>query len=320
MHPSDRKAITDGFISGLVAGTVVIVWFFLVDMMAGDAFHTPLAMARLILGESSGASESQLVLLYTMLHYGVFAGLGVPTAWILYKLRVAPSLLLGALFGLGVLDAAYYMTLLVTSRNILTVLPPFHVLGANLVAGMVLMTVLHVFTRSPSRLGLAVLYDNDLIARGLLTGVLGAGAVALWFLVIDIVAANPFFTPAALGSVFFLGATSPADVQVSLGIIAGYTLLHLSAFGAVGIGLTWLTDRLERAPSFWMLAVLALIILEGLFVGTLEVLSHSVLGRIGWWAIGGGNLSAVVVMGAWLWRTHPRLREELVEKPVHTKV
>jgi hypothetical protein len=164
------------------------------------------------------------------------------------------------------------------------------------------------------------LYDNDLIARGLLTGVLGAGAVALWFLVIDIVATNPFFTPAALGSVFFLGAASPADVQVSLGIIAGYTLLHLSAFGAVGIGLTWLTDRLERAPSFWLLAVLALIVLEGLFVGTLEVLSHSVLGRIGWWAIGGGNLSAVVVMGAWLWRTHPRLREELVEKPVHTKV
>ena len=94
----------------------------------------------------------------------------------------------------------------------------------------------------------------------------------------------------------------------------------LSAFGAVGIGLTWLTDRLERAPSFWLLAVLALIVLERLFVGTLEVLSHAVLGRIGWWAIGGGNLSAVVVMGAWLWRTHPRLREELVEKPVHTKV
>ena len=137
MHPSDRKAITEGFISGLVAGTVVIVWFFLVDVMAGDAFHTPLAMARIILGESSGASESQLVLLYTVLHYGVFAGLGVPTAWILFKLRVAPSLWLGALFGLGVLDAAYYMTLLFTSRNILTVLPPFHVLGANLVAGKI---------------------------------------------------------------------------------------------------------------------------------------------------------------------------------------
>lgn len=320
MHPSDRKAITDGFISGLVAGTVVIVWFFVVDVIAGDSLHTPRAMAHALLGERSGASESQLVLLYTVLHYGVFASLGVLTAWILLKLHVAPSLLLGALFGLGVLDTVYYATLFVTSRNILTVLPPLHVLGANLVGGMVLMTVLHAFTRSPSRLGLAVLYDNDLIGRGLLTGVFGAGTVAMWFLMLDIAAANPFFTPAALGSVLFLGAASSADVQVSLGVVAGYTFLHLSAFGVVGIGLTWLAERLERAPSFWLLALLSLIVLEGLFLGTLGVLSHWVLGRIGWWAIGVGNISAVVVMGIWLWRTHPQLREQFVEKPVHTKV
>jgi hypothetical protein len=320
MHPSDRRSIVDGFISGLAAGTVVIVWFFLVDVLAGDSLHTPRAMAEVIVGGPSGASESQLVLLYTVLHYAVFAGLGVITSWILFKLRVAPGLLLGALFGLGALNAVYYTILLVTSRNILTVLPPFHVLGANLAGGMVLMTVLHAFSRAPSRLGPALLYDNDLIARGLVTGVLGAGAVALWFLVIDIATASPFFTPAALGSVVFLGAASPEDVQVSLGVIAGYTFLHLTAFSAVGIGLTWMTERLERAPGFWLLALLSLIVVEALVLGILGVLSHWVLGRIGWWAIGVGNISAVVVMGTWLWRTHPQLRVQLGLNTLHTKI
>ena len=144
--------------------------------------------------------------------------------------------------------------------------------------------------------------------------------MALWFLVIDIATASPFFTPAALGSVVFLGAASPADVQVSLGVIAGYTLLHLTAFGAVGVGLTWLTERLERAPGFWLLALLSLIVIEALVLGTLGVLSHWVLGRIGWLAIGVGNVSAVVVMCTWLWRTHPQLRVQLGANILHTKI
>jgi fatty acid desaturase len=44
------------------------------------------------------------------------------------------------------------------------------------------------------------------IAReGVTAGVLGVGAVAIWFLVTDTLAGRPFYTPATLGARFFQG-------------------------------------------------------------------------------------------------------------------
>ena len=320
MQRQTRKALIDGAIGGFIAGTAVAAWFFLMDAVAGAPLHTPETLATVILGGDGGASTTQLVVLYTLLHYGVFTGLGAVTGLVLTNFQVAPSLLLGALFGLGVLNSVYYVTLLITSRNILTVLPPLQVLGANLAGGMLLMAALHFLGRSPARLGWAVLRDHDLLTQGMVTGALGAIATAFWFFLLDIVTGQPLFTPAALGSVVFLGASSAADVQLNLGVIAGYTILHLGLFGVVGIGLVWLTQRIEQAPGFWLLGLMALIVLEGLVLGTLGVTSHWVLGSLGWWAIGVGNLCAVVAMGAWLWYSHPKLRHQFQGMEIQTKV
>src|SRR5205823_1851736 len=39
-----------------------------------------------------------------------------------------------------------------------------------------------------------------ILREGFIAGLIGAGAVALWFLIVDIIAGRPFFTPAMLGS------------------------------------------------------------------------------------------------------------------------
>jgi hypothetical protein len=153
----------------------------------------------------------------------------------------------------------------------------------------------------------------------LITGLIGAGAVALWFLVLDIARGRPFFTPAALGSLLFFGASSPDAVRVNIGVITAYTLVHLAAFAAVGIALEWSAERIERAPGMWLMALLTLIIVEGLFIGTVGGLSGWVLGALGIWAIVIANLAAVAAMGAWLWVSHPRLRRPL-DAPVQTRV
>jgi hypothetical protein len=316
--PSNRT-LMHGAIAGILAGLVVAVWFLVLDVVTADAFRTPAALASVIVGDQ-GAPTFRLVAIYSVLHFAVFALLGIGAAFLIRAIGVAPSLLMGAVFGLGVLGAVHYGALLIAGTGALTVLPPLHVLAANLLGGVVMMGYLHRATRAETTLGLGALREHPLLLRGLVTGLIGAAAVALWFLVMDIARGRPFYTPAALGSLLFFGASSPADVRVDVGVIAAYTLVHLAAFAAVGIVLEWSAMRLERAPGMWLMALLTLIIVEGLFIGTVGGLSGWVLGSLGIWAIGIANLAAVAAMGAWLWASHPRLRRQSADAPVHTRV
>jgi hypothetical protein len=214
----------------------------------------------------------------------------------------------------------YYGALLVPGAQVLTVLPVFHVLGANLAGGMLMMAYLHHAVHTEAPLGLAVLRGHPLVTKGMITGFIGGSAVALWFLIVDLVARSPFYTPAALGSALLFGATSPEEVHVDVAVIAAYTVVHFAAFVVVGITLVWSAKRLEETPGMWLMGLLTFIMLEGLFLGTVGSLGGWVLGRISWWAVGIGNLIAVLAMGNWVWATHPKLRHELLEKPVETRL
>jgi hypothetical protein len=319
MQPSRRNALVHGAVAGIAAGLVVAVWFLVLDVVTAEAFRTPATLATVIVGDQ-GSPTFRLVAIYTLLHFSVFALLGIGAAFVVRAIGVAPGLLMGAVFGLGVLGTVHYGALLIAGTGALTVLPPLHVLAANLLGGMVMMAYLHRATRAETPLGLGVLREHPLLVRGLITGLIGAAAVALWFLVLDIARGRPFFTPAALGSLLFFGAQSPAEVRVDVATIAGYTVVHLAAFAIVGIVLEWSAVRLERAPGMWLMALLTLIILEGLFIGTVGGLSGWVLGALGVWAIIIANLAAVAAMGAWLWVSHPRLRRQALDEPVQTRV
>jgi hypothetical protein len=319
MQPARRRTLVHGAIAGIAAGLVVAVWFLVVDLATTAAFQTPATLASALVGDQ-GAPTLGLVAIYTLLHFSVFALLGIGAAFVVRAIGVAPTLLMGAVFGLGVLGTVHYGAMLIVGTGALTVLPPRHVLAANLLGGMVMMAYLHHATRAETPLALGALREHPLLVRGLITGLIGAGAVALWFLVLDIARGRPFYTPAALGSLLFFGASGPAAVRVDVGTIAAYTLVHLVAFAAVGIVLEWAASGLERAPGMWLMALLTLIMLEGLFIGTVGGLSGWVLGAVGIWAIGIANLVAIVAMGAWLWRSHPRLRRQPLDAPVETRV
>ena len=319
MKPPRSHPLLHGAVAGIAAGSVVALWFFVVDLAQGEPFRTPALLANALVGQA-GTATFRLVAMYTLLHFGIFALLGMGAAAVLRAIGFAPSLLLGALFGIGVFDSVHYGALLLTGTGVLSVLPPLHVLPANLLGGLVMMAYLHRATHAETLLGPAVLREYPLGAKGLVTGLIGAGVVALWFLVLDILRGRPFYTPAALGSLVFLGATTPAGVQVGVAVIAAYTLLHLALFAAVGIALEWSAGRIERVPGMWLMALLVFIILEGLFIGTASSLSDWVLGNLGHWAIGIANLVAVAAMGSWVWASHPLLRRGLVDQPVETRV
>lgn len=315
---SVRSHLLHGLVGGLAAGTVVVVWFFMVDLLSGQPLQTPVLLARTILevNPQDGAvalASSSMALAYTAMHFAVFALLGGAMGTVLHALQVSPRLLLGAAFGLGILTGFYYLVLLVTGSNVLQVLPAGHVLGANLLGGIVYMAYLHRATHDLADFGPEVFRHHRLLAEGLITGLYGAAAVAIWFLILDSLIRLPFFTPAALGSFLFLGASSPQEVRISFGIVAAYTLVHLIAFGLVGLVLAWSAERLQRAPGMWLIWLLAFIVAEGVFLATGVTAGEWVMGAIGWWAVGVGNLAAIAAMAWQIRRTHPQLEDQVLK-------
>jgi hypothetical protein len=307
MQRSQAHALVHGAVGGLIAGLVVAFWFLNVDLIAGRPFETPARLADAVIG-GDHAPGLRLVVTYTILHLGVFAGLGIAAASFIRAVGVSPGLLVGAVFGLVVLTGVHYGAMAITGGRVMDVLPAAHVVVANLLGGMAMMGYLHVATRETTPIGYGVLREHKLVARGLVTGLIGACAVAVWFLVLDTARGQPFFTPAALGAALLLGATSQAEVQVTVPIVAAYTVLHLAAFSMIGIAMEWVAERIERAPVVLRAGALTFVLLEGLFIGVVGALSQWVLGALGYWAVAVGNLLALGSMAMWILATHPKLR------------
>ena len=88
---------------------------------------------------------------------------------------------------------------------------------------------------------------------GALSGVLGAVAMALWFLAIDASRGQPFRTPAFLEATI-LGRDA---VSVAPGNIVLYSVIHLALFAVAGVAVAWLLGRIRAVPN----------LLAGLIVG-----------------------------------------------------
>ena len=74
------------------------------------------------------------------------------------------------------------------------------------------------------------------LMEGFITGIIGAGVVAAWFLLLDTIQHVPLWTPSLLGTVLFKGAHAAAEHNaVDPGMVAAYTLVHHAAF--IGVGL-----------------------------------------------------------------------------------
>jgi len=149
---------------------------------------------------------------------------------------------------------------------------------------------------------------TNLLTRGLITGLFGAAAVALWFFFLDFSDGHPFRSPAALGSALLLGASKAEAMQISFGVIAAYTLVHVIAFAVAGTIFVWIAEQVERSSSLVLLTVPCAIALEAVVVTGLALRADWVLGSLGVWSVLVANLLAVLSMGWYVWRTHPTLR------------
>jgi len=307
--------IVHGVIGGLLAGLVVALWFLVADTLAGHPFRTPALLAGVLLNHEIPQVTARLVVVYTVLHVGVFAVLGVGMSWLSASFAAPPRLLLSLVFGVVLQEVTFYIGLLLLHAPRLGVIAWPHVVGANIAAGLVLMGYLHYAERDPRPLRIAVLRDHPVLARGAVNGLVGAAVVAVWFLLLDLANGSPFRTPAALGSALLLGASGPGEISATFGLVAVYTLVHVAAFVVAGIVFVALAEQVERVPAMALLVLLTAILLEGLVLATIGVGAQWVLGTVGWLSVAVANALAVVAMGWQVWRTHPMLQRRLLEHP-----
>lgn len=311
-----REALTKGLVAGLVGGAAMALWFLVIDGSRGEPFQTPAFLAHALLGIEIDGTTLGPVLAYSAIHFGAWMAVGVVVAWLLTLLGTASPVLLGLALGFALFDIVFYASVAITGVDIIAELGWPEVLVGNLVAGVSLFGFLHVTGFTKPVQWWDTLVHNRVVREGVVCGLIGAGVVAVWFLIFDFARGQPFFTPGALGSALFLGVESMDAIRVSFGTVFGYTFFHVLAFIGVGLVAATIAAAADETPALVLAAVLLFAVFEAFFMGVLAMLAEFLLGALAWWTIALGNLLAAVSMGWYLWRCHPLLRKALEEDPL----
>jgi hypothetical protein len=307
-----RSTFVRGAIAGMIGAATLAVFFLVLDAIAGRPFNTPAFLAGITAGRATVELSAPLIAMYTLVHFALFITVGVSATWVIERARIRPHILLGAVLGFLLFDILFYASVLITGVNVVRALGWPGVLAGNVLAGMAMFAWLQA--AAPADAEARAAWSGSIVREGLVAGSIGAVTVALWFLVLDIAQGRIFFTPAALGSALFLQAGSVDAVNLSPGIIAGYTMVHFASFILVGLLAAAIFKRADRGPPVLLGAVLLFVTLEAFFIGLIAIVASWMLDIIPWWTIAIANLVAGVAMGIHLWRAHPRLREELARE------
>jgi hypothetical protein len=155
--------------------------------------------------------------------------------------------------------------------------------------------------------------DHGTVREGVVAGVLGATGVAAWFLLVDTISGQPFFTPRVLGEAV-KSIVAPESFASPFVIVALYTLFHYAAFILAGVAIMGLIHGSARHIGLLAGMVILFVALEVLFYGFVLMLQMATrLEGIAWYQVGAANLVAAGLMGRYLWLKHPELTHRLNE-------
>jgi hypothetical protein len=298
--------------AGLLAGAVLIVLFFFFDLARGEPLATPTFLSGALLGEESVVAAPLRIALFTIAHFAVFIVLGIIAAVVVDLTGIPRNLLLGTAYGLFGCSLVFYAALVISGARILQAPAWPVVFFGNVVAGAVMVGYLRWAGSETGLTGvLSRLAGQRVFREGITVGLLGAGAVALWFLIVDSVVGRPLFTPGALGSAFLYGVAAADNVVVSASTVVGYTLFHIAGFITVGVVASALVTHAERFPPLFFGLIILFVVFETFFVFMAAMLGTWLMEELAWWSVLAGNLLGALVMGGYLWKAHPELQEKL---------
>ena len=116
-------------------------------------------------------------------------------------------------------------------------------------------------------------------------GTIGAVAIAVWFLCIDVSMGQPFRTPALLGATLFEGLKDPAALHPTVRVVLEYTLVHWVAFVAFGLVAAGLLAAADRDPRLLFVVFMLFCCFEVFALGLISVLAEWLFGVLAWWTL-----------------------------------
>jgi hypothetical protein len=304
---SNSRYFREGVIAGLIGAALVAVWFLIYDAARGRPFRTPSLLGAAtfegVKDPSAVPTAAHLILPYTVLHGVVFAMVGVLIAYLIVTVQREPSRFLTLFIALMCFEIFFLAVVTWLAHPVLNELAWWAILVGNALAAFGMLAYLVLGHRALGRALLSPLWSRT-VREGIWAGLLGAAAVAIWFLVYDTAAGVPLRTPALLGAALFQGLREPSAVQITLPLVLQYTVVHGAAFVAFGIAAAGLLTLADRDPRLLFGLVMLFCCFEVFFAALLTILAEWLLEAIPWWTILGGNLLAAIVMLGFFFREH----------------
>jgi hypothetical protein len=159
-------------------------------------------------------------------------------------------------------------------------------------------------------------HRHDLLREGIITGLVGALAVAGWFLIIDVIQGRLFATPSVLGQVILFNNPNPVITPVQAGPIVAYTLLHVGAFIGFGIAVTHLVHLAMYSPLVRFALMIVAVVFELFFFMVTYALFTGTSNIFPWWSVLAANTLSLAAMSVYLMRRHPGLKRQYQREPL----
>jgi hypothetical protein len=297
-------------IAGLLGAATVALWFLVFDASRGRLFETPALLAAVLL---HGATDAQpptitwsLVAEYSLLHVVAFVAVGIAAAWLIVAAERETGLVMALLVFLAGFEVFFLALVMFHGPALLSALSWWGVLAGNVLATGVMLG--YFFLRPHRALGRGLLGPwTEVMREGIAAGLIGAGAVAVWFLVYDTAMGRPLYTPALLGGAILKGLRDPSELHIATPVVLGYSVLHGAAFVLFGVLAATLLAAAEREPVLLLAVFVLFTVFEVFFFGLVKVLDEALLRSLGWWTIFVANLLAGTAMLAYFRARHAGL-------------
>ncbi len=149
---------------------------------------------------------------------------------------------------------------------------------------------------------------HSAVREGVIAGILGGAAVAVWFLIVDTIAGEPLLTPSILGAMLLNVFEVRVEPVVNIGYVFFYSIFHFAIWAGIGYLVTFIIHKADRQPTILALATMVFVVITLASLGYTAILTYfSPLGQLAWYNVLIGNGLAIISMLAYLWRTHPVL-------------
>jgi hypothetical protein len=305
---AERSVIREGIVAGLIGAAVVAVWFFIFDIARGQPLLTPNLLGHFVFFGVQTPVGVDLAVMpiigYTILHGLAFMAFGIVAAAFISVAARERALFVAFVILFAAFEVFFIAVVGTFSQSLLGALVWWSVLIGNLLASIAMLWYLFHFDRSlPASL---VGSWGSVIKEGIVAGILGAAAVAIWFGILDLVRGEALRTPALLGAAVF-------DEPHQMTAILGYTVLHGIAFIVFGIIASFLVEAAERHPMFVFALVIFFTAFEVFFFGATVIAASWILDELSGWAVFVGNVVAAVAMLGFFFRRHRALAHRLAD-------